>query len=207
MSTIRTGYSCPSCKRGTGDTNEVLAEGGALVCSKVPAHRWNDMDEFYSLSPTLDFKQVQTRPAPQANHTNLNVSLPVGTLNVLTSRYGEKLNSTIAAILNTLAEGEVMIIGDTDVQRLGMMFSEKPKNSSHLVGLIFAMQSQIQESKQIAETASKEVKAYEGMSPGTILVNLSDQYNYALDRAKNDSLPLKIWLERQIRNALENAWW
>lgn len=207
MSTIRTGYSCVTCKRITGDINEILAEGGLLVCSKVPEHRWNDMDEFYNLNPTLDFKQVQSRPAPQLNHTNLNVSIPVGTLNVLQSRYGDKLNSTIAGLLNIMAEGEVMVVSDTDVQRLGTMLNEKPKNSSHLVGMIFAMQSQIQEAKQIAETASKEVKAYEGMSPSTVLINLGDQYNYALDRAKNDSLPLKLWLEKNARAALENAWW
>ena len=206
MSQIRTGYSCPACKQATGATNEILADSSRLICSKVPEHVWPDVDDFYSLKPTLDFKQAQERPAPQSGHTNLNVSIPVNTLNALQNRYGEKMMATVAGLLNVLAEGEPMIISDTDVQRMGMTLNERPKSSGHLVGMIFALQQQVTEARQEAELATSEVKAYEKMSPGKVVLDLGENFNYAADRAKNENLPVKVWLERNVSTALANTW-
>lgn len=207
MADLRTGYGCPTCERTTGDINEIIArDGRGFFCSKVPTHTWADSDELGSLQPKVRFQQQQERAAPQSNHTSVNVTIPVGIYNILLNRFGDKMAATLSGMLNVLAEGEPLIISDTDAQRIGMILPEKPKSGSHLVGLIYAMHEQVTEAKQIAETAAGEIKAYENMAPGKVVLDLGEQNAYAIDRAKNEGLPLKVWLQTQVQNALANAW-
>lgn len=209
MPIIRSGYSCPTCKRKTGDINEVVADGGKLSCSKHPEHRWDDSSDFLDAQPDIDFKQAQERPKSQSNHTSLSVSIPVNTANRLLEMFGDRMDVTVAGVLNTIAEGEVMMVGETDLKRIGGALKERPKNAGHLFGLLFALTEQIEELRLIAENAQKEVKAYEGISPGRVVVNLADLLEPARQRAQNEEppLPLGLWLERQIRTAIENNWW
>lgn len=207
MPHVRSGYSCPTCKHKTGDLNEIIADGGKFVCAKFPDHVWADPSDFLDARPTMDFAQEKPKPAPQQNHTNINISIPVPILNAIQSRYGEKLNATIAGLLSIMAEGEVMIVSDTDTQRLGQRLREKPKNAAHLIGMIFSIQSELDEAKRTKNEAIEQLKAYETMSPGKVVVDLGANLNYAADRAKVDGKPLKPWLDRQIATALENAWW
>jgi hypothetical protein len=95
----------------------------------------------------------------------------------------------------------------TDVERLKMMMPERPKSGSHLIGMIFAMQQDVQEAKGIAEAAASTTKAYEGMNPGKVVVDLGGNYQYALDRAKSEGLPLKVWMDQNVKTALDNTWW
>lgn len=211
MPLIATGYSCPFCKRETGSTNEINADSGKLVCSKVGSHVWNDMEEFMSLGPRIDFRHAAERPAPQQNHTGLNLSLPVNTLNVLQNRYGDKLQSTIAGLCQVLAEGEVLVLSESDVERLGKgeTLGEKPKNGSHLVGLVFALRQQVLEAKQTAEAASKDVQAFQGMAPGRVVVDLGEFYATAQQRAQAEEppMPVAVFIQRCLKTGLENNWW
>lgn len=209
MADLRTGYGCPLCERTTGDTNEIIArDGRSFVCSKVPAHAWADSDELGNMEPKIRFQQQQERPAPQPNHTSVSVSISVPAYNALLARYGDRMGATLSSIAGVMAEGEPMIISEEDVQQIALIpgIAEKPKNARHLIGLIFAMQEQVREAKQIAETAAGEIKAYENMAPGKVVIDLGEQNTYALDRAKNEGLPLKVWLQTQIQNALASAW-
>jgi hypothetical protein len=207
MATIRTGYSCPNCKKQTGDLNEVLADNGKLACSKFPEkHSWGDHSDFLDAGPTVDFAQEKQKPAPQRNHTSVNVSVPVPVMNALQNRYGDKMDATLSGQLAVLAEGETMILSDSDVQRMSQHLPSRPKNGSHLVGMIFSMYSEIAEAKKMAEDATKDLKAFEGISVGKTVVDLADQYPFAVDRARAEGLPLSVWLSRAVKNALENAW-
>jgi len=203
---IRTGYGCPACRDTSGDVNEILAEDRQLICSKVPAHVFPDMDAFIDMKPVMAFEQAKVRPAPQTNHTSVNVSIAVNTYNALLEKYGDRLNATLAGLLNVIAEGQSLIVTETDLQRLKTVFNEMPKNSSHLFGLVYAMQLQTQEAKQTAQLATDEVKAYENISPGKVVLDLGEHFNYVVDRAKSEGLPTKMWMEQQVKNALANQW-
>lgn len=206
MPTIRTGYSCPTCKATTGDVKEIVAEGRMLKCTYVASHTWNDSQDFLDLKPTIDFKSAPQPAAPQANHTNLNVSLPVNILNAVQEKYGEKLQSTIAGLLGMMAEGEIMIVGKNDAERISTLFNEKPKNGSHLFGLIYALQQSVEDSKAAAEAASKDLQAYQGLAPGRVVVNLEEHYQNARERAESEGMPLAVWASRNFKTAIENSW-
>jgi len=206
MPSLRTGYSCPSCKRFTGDTNEIVAEGRILKCSKVPEHQWADMQDFLDLKPTIEFKMEQQKSISQPNHTPITVNVPVRVKNAIQSRFGEKADSTVAGVLSMMAEGEVLVVGESDLQRLTTALRERPKNGSHLYGMVYALTEEIKEAKQVSETAESDLKAYEGINVGRVLVNLGNQYATAVEKANSENLPTKVWLERAVINALENSW-
>lgn len=202
----RSGYSCPACKRETGDTNEILAGGGYLQCSKIQGHRWNDSEKFMSEGPRIEFKQAKQAAAPQSNHTNVNVSIPVGVYNVLLERFGDRLSATLAGQLHVLSEGTGMILSETDMDRLAMTLPERPKNGSHLVGLVYALSQQVQDQKNIADSASEALKGYEGLQPTKVLVDLGANMEYAKGRAADDKQPVSLWLAINLKNALESQW-
>jgi hypothetical protein len=164
------------------------------------------MDEFYDLKPSLDFRQEQPKPAVQASHTPITVNVPVRVKNAIQSRFAEKADATVAGVLSMMAEGEVLVIGETDLQRLASVLKERPKNGSHLFGMITALLYERDEAKQIADAAAKDVKAYEGLSVGRVLIDLGAQYGAAANRAQAESLPLRVWVERAMVSALENNW-
>ena len=207
MPAIRTGYACPQCQRQTGDVNEVTADGGRLRCSKVSEHQWNDMLDFIELKPVIAFKQQQAAPQAQPGHIDITVKVPLSVRNAITQKYGDKADGIVAGILLMMAEGECLVVRETDISRIASVLPEKPKDSSHLFGLIMALKFQLDEAKQSAELAGKEVKAYEGMSPGMVMLNLGDQFGNAKQRAEAENLPIKVFLEKSVRTALENNWW
>ena len=206
MPTIRTGYSCPTCKNTTGDVKEIIAEGRRLICSYRAEHTWNDSQDFLDLKPTIDFKMAPQAVAPQAGHTSLNVSLPVNVLNAIQEKYQEKLQSTVAGLLGMMAEGEIMIVGKNDAERIATLFGEKPKNGSHLFGLIYALQQQVADAKAEADTATKDLKAYEGLAPGRVVISLDEHWQNAKERAESENMPLAVWASRNFKTAIENSW-
>jgi len=203
---VPTGWSCPTCKRTTGDTKEVLSIRGKLTCSHNPAHIWDDHLSFIECNPTQDFKHEQPRPQEQPGHVPITVKVPLSVRNSLTAKYGDKADGIVAGILLMMAEGECLVVRETDLQRLSTVLPEKPKDSSHLFGMVMAKNFELEEAKQAAEMAAKEVKAYEGMSTGMVMVNLGDQYAAAQHRAQADGMPVKIAVEKWLRNGLENSW-
>lgn len=206
MPAIRSGYSCPTCKRLTGDTNEVLADGGRLRCSKVEAHLWPDIQDFMDLNPRLDFKQEQPKFQNQTGHVDLTVKVPLRVKNAVSSRFAEKADATVAGLLSMMAEGECMVIGETDLQRISSVLPERPKSGSHLFGMITALIYARDEAKQVADAAAKELKAYEGMAGTRVMVDLGDQYGNATQRAQAENLPTKVFVERVMRTGFENNW-
>ena len=72
--------------------------------------------------------------------------------------------------------------------------------------MIYSMGMDVDTAKQEAESAKKDVAAYEGYSKGRVLLDLGDQYEDARLRAEGESQPLKVWLEIQVKNAIQNSW-
>jgi hypothetical protein len=212
MPLVKSEYACPLCQRQTGALNQIVANAGRLECSANPQHVWLDTMEFQNLNPQMAFKAETPAPAPQQNHTPYQVSLPIPVKDALESKFGpERLRATLASILTQLTEGDTLIIGQVDLERLEngeRGLGRRPETSGELVGMIFALRQEVEDAKIASRTAEQEVKAYEGISAGAVVINLGDQYQKAADRARaqDPPLPTKIWLERQVHNALESDW-
>lgn len=205
MSIQKSEFSCPTCKQKTGALNQVYANAGELVCSKDASHKWNDTMTFLNLGPTMDFK-VTMAVAPQENRTPLTIPVPIGLKSQLENKYGDKLFSTVTAILSQMNEGTAMMVPMTDVERLSDRIGSKFTNSSELVGLVYSKICEADDAKQERDTAVKDLKAYEGLSPGRVVVDLGKHLVAAQGKAADASMPLKMWVEVQMQNMIENNW-
>ena len=103
-------------------------------------------------------------------------------------------------------DGDVMIVGQTDMGRLFDRLGQKFTNSSELVGVVYAKMCEVDEAKAEATAATEDLKAYESRSPGRVVVDLGDQFATAQAKAKDAETPLKLWLDERLRAALVDNW-
>lgn len=206
MPLIQSEYSCPNCKRNTGELNRIVANAGELLCSKNGEHKWNDTMSFYAEKPTMDFATAPAKGLPQQNYVTIKLSVPPGLEDTLRAKYGEKTEATMVSILMQMVEGNILIVGQTDLDRIAARLGAVPQNSAELNGMIYAKTEEVAEAKLIAENASRDLKAYEGLSPGRVVVNFGDQLEAAQSKARDAELPLAEWAGRALKNGLENQW-
>lgn len=206
MPDVRTEWGCPTC-REAGVKGQIVAVGGArLVCSTNSNHFWTDSMEFMKLRPRMEFAAPAPIVSQQTGYTKVEVQIPINHAQTLSAKLGAQFNSTVAGILSMLAEGEVMIVPAGDLQRIKQLLGQTPQSSSELFGLIYALDLREKEAKADAEAAQKEVAAYEGLNKALVVVNLGDQRENAAEKAKSEGLPLKLYIERNLINALQNNW-
>jgi hypothetical protein len=154
----------------------------------------------------MEFKVAPPVFPPQQNHTPITVTVPNSVKESAQAKFGEKLNPTISGLLQMLCEGDILIINATDLQRISEKLGKRPASSSELYGMIYALGCEVEEAKQITDTAQRDLKAYEGMAPGRVVVDLGEEYATAVERSKNASQPLKFFIENNLRNALKDNW-
>jgi hypothetical protein len=209
MPLINTEFSCPTCKK-VGQKNRIVANAGELQCSVVSDHKWRDTLSFYNEGPVMEpeFKVEMPKALPQEGHTPFQVSIPLTVKTAIETKYGDRAGVTVASILMQMIEGDIMIVGDTDMQRIssGEGLGKKPQNSGELFGMIYSLRQELADAKMLAENASRDLKAYEGMSLGRVVVDLGDQYGAAVAKAQDASLPVSLFVQQAIRTGLENGW-
>lgn len=206
MPVLKTEFSCPKCKRETGQSNQISAAEGRLTCPANSNHRWEDTAAFYADGPQMEFKVGPAKFPPVEGQTPITLKIPQRIKDSLDSRYSAGLDSVVANILLQLVDGDVMVVGQTDLGRLKERLGQPFENSSELVGVVYAKMCEVDEAKQERESAVQDLKAYEDRSPGRVIVNLGDQFQTAVGKAKDAEMPLKLWIERALLNGIEQNW-
>jgi hypothetical protein len=165
---------------------------------------------FLNESPTMDFHVPPATFAPQNNVTPLTLTIPIEVKNALEKKYGDKTSATVAGLLQQMVEGDIMIVPELDLQRIGGEngLGKMPRNSSELFGMIFALKQEVAESKSIAEAAGKDLQAYKGFAPGRVVVDLAEQYGEAQAKAQNSEppLPIDLWCASKLRDGIRDNW-
>lgn len=206
MPVLKTEFACPKCKRETGQSTQIMAAEGRLSCPANSNHKWVDTAEFYADNPQMEFKVGPAKFPPVEGQTPITLKVPQRIKDALTSRYAGGVDAAVAEVLLQLVDGDVMIVGETDKQRLFDRLGQKFSNSGELVGVVYAKMCEVDEAKGERDAAVEDLKAYESRSPGRIVVDLGDQFSAAQSKAKDAETPLKVWLETQVSNAIENNW-
>lgn len=207
MPALASEYQCPSCNT----PSQIFASAGELSCSK--GHRWNDTQAFLDLNPQMKFKVKVNGNLPQENRTPLRVSIPIGLEDALRAKFTvgdvyekERLESTVTAVLWGLTEGDSMILSAAQVAQLQEHLGKRPENSGELIGLVYSKVCEANDAKSERDTAVKDVQAYEGMSPGRVVIDLSDVINQVREKASDAQLPPKLWAERTLVNGIKDNW-
>jgi hypothetical protein len=207
MPPIKLEYSCPSCEAQTGAISQMMASDRQLVCTVNPAHKWDDTQAFLQLKPKMTF----SNPKPitqQFNQVEVKLLIPPRVKDALDRRWGDKFNVTVAGVLEMVSEGDVLVVASADLDKLKMaeFLGSKPSSSPELCGMIFALRQEVTEAKNEVENARKDVAAYESHSPGRIVIDAAPFLEAAREKAKDENMPLKIWIEQKLKFALENSW-
>ena len=208
MPVFKTEFSCPKCKRETGQSNQISAAEGRLTCPANSNHRWEDTAAFYADGPQMEFKVGPAKFPPVEGQTPITLKIPQRLKDSLDSRYSAGLDTVVANILLQLVDGDVMVVGQTDMGRLKERLGQPFENSSELVGVVYAKMCEVDEAKEAATAATEDLKAYESRSPGRIVVDLGDQFEAAQGKAKDcePPMPLKMWAESRLQMIIRENW-
>jgi hypothetical protein len=201
-----TEFGCPLCPPESKGQIEV--QGNVIVCGKDSSHRWNDTAEFKKSGAKICFTVAAPKFAPQTNHVPMNVMVPLGVKTTLETKWGPRLEATIAGVLAMMAEGEVLVIPRSDLQRMKERLGKIPESSGELFGMIYALGMSADDAKAEAENATKDLQAYRGMSPGRVVVDLGDQFGSATEKARGQEPPepVEVFITRNVKNALSENW-
>ena len=208
MPQFKTEFSCPKCKRETGQANQILAADGRLICPANPNHKWVDTPSFYADGPVMEFKVGPAKFPPVEGQTPITLKIPLRIKTELEKRWGaeEAVSAKVSDVLLQLVDGDVMVVGQTDLERLCARLGEKFSNSSELVGVVYAKMCEVDEARAERDSAIEDLKAYESRSPGRVIVDLGTQFEAAKAKAKDAEMPLKTWVETNLLNGIENNW-
>ena len=105
-----------------------------------------------------------------------------------------------------LADGEVMIVPESDLQRMKERFGKKPESAAELFGLMYSLFMDLETANLVAINAQKDVQAYEGRNPNSVLVDLGPLYGTVMEKARDQNETAKMWIERNLKTAVENNW-
>lgn len=206
MPVVKTEFSCPLCKKA-GTKTQIIAGNGMLQCPANSNHRWVDTASFYADDPVMEFKVGPAVFPPADGQVPVTIKVPKRIKAMLDEQFGENIHAQVANVLTLMAEGgEIMLVGKVDYNRISDKLGKRPRDSSELYGILCATMAEVDEARQERDAAVQDLKAYEGLSRNRVVLDLGDQFNYASERAKDESLPLKVWLERAVINALSSNW-
>ena len=208
MPVIKSEFSCPRCKKETGQSNQISAADGRLICPVNPNHKWVDTAAFYADGPIMEFRVGPAKFPPVEGQTPITLKIPLRIKTELEQRWGaeEAVSAKIADVLLQLVDGDVMVLGQGDMTRLFERLGQKFSNSSELVGVVYAKMCEVDEAKGERDSAIEDLKAYESRSPGRVIVDLGTQFEDAKAKAKDAEMPLKEWAETNLKNGISNNW-
>lgn len=208
MPVIKTEFACPKCKRETGKSVQIMAAEGRLSCPENSNHKWTDTAEFYADNPQMEFKVGPAKFPPVEGQTPITIKVPLHLKDSLELRYKDGLSAAVADVLLQMVNGAPLMIGQTDVERLRDRLGKTPENSSDLVGMVYAKICEAEEAKAERDEAIKDLKAYEGMSRGRVVIDLGPNYEAAVAKAKDAEppMPVAVWLQQRVKGALDDNW-
>ena len=197
---VKLRYACPSCGA------QMQAFNRQLTCSVNSNHTWNDIAVFQSLNPQVKYEEAKPPVVVQAKHVKVEVTVPPMVKQGLEEKFGNTSSSTIAGVLGMLAEGEVLIVPESDLQRMKERFGKRPESSAELFGLLYSLSMDLETANLIAGNAQKDLQAYEGRNPNSVLIDLGALYGPVVEKARDQNEPVKVWIERNLKTAIENSW-
>ena len=72
--------------------------------------------------------------------------------------------------------------------------------------MIYNLSMELETANLIAEEARKNVAIYEGRNPGAVVINLGSLYGTVVEKARDQNETAKMWVERNLKTAIENSW-
>ena len=196
----KTKYACPTCGA------QIIAGNHKLECSANGTHVWTDIAVFMGLNPAMKYEESKPPMAPQTNHVKVETSVPQKVKEQFEAKFGDRANATLSGFVQMITEGEVLVVPESDLQRIKERFGKRPESSGELFGILYSLSMDLETEKLTSENARKDLLAYEGRNPNSVLIDLGPLYGAVLEKARDQGETAKMFLERSLKTALENNW-
>ena len=197
---VKLRWACPTCGA------QMTAFDRKLVCSANNNHMWNDLAVFQSLNLVAKYEEDKPPVVAQTNHVKWEVTVPPRVKQALEAKFGGNVRIDDCWRTRNAVRGR-----DSDCPRVGPSADEgavwkAAGKFGELFGLMYSMSMDLETEKLTADTARKDVQAYEGRNPNSVLIDLGPIYGTVVEKARDQNEPVKVWVERNLKNAVENSW-
>jgi hypothetical protein len=207
---------CPFCLP-LGKENLLLTGTGKFgyQCPENSDHIFQDTEALFSMKLKRKLPPKQA-PKIQPNTSEYVLRIPNGLIEVLGKRFGEKLDSSVAAVLGVMTDPQAFVVVGEDTRRLQEIFSVKIPSADVLVGSASALRADRDQWKQQAEIASHKTAG----SDSSAMVNASgdadfvqvsvkmdmDLYFKIRDKAKFNNMSIADYTKQILFTASANGW-
>ncbi len=163
--------------------------------------------------PELVSEAVRGPAVPEfdANaHLKTQVTIPIftKTLEGLRTRFGTRLDTSIAAILGCMLDPQAFIVPGFDVERIADHLGIRPKSSVELVGRIIEVVGKRNELQAAVDRMATAAKDGRGIpADGSITLKLPPAAEqYIREKAAFNGVSVEKMLEQTIQYAVEQKW-
>lgn len=163
--------ACPRCDT-TGTESRLFAkEGVGYYCVGLNAHSWKDYDALMNMNPRkLVFKGIVAR---QEGWEKLPIDMPGSVVRDLQSKFGDKLQATVRAVLETLSQSKSLMVPEEDLKRLNDHLGLDLRNSAQLVGAVYSLKT-TNANLEEQNGLMKNNRRGGAVSPTAVVVELGD---------------------------------
>jgi len=162
--------------------------------------------EFKKLGPVMEFNGPAPMIAQQTARSTMQVTLPLAVHEKLKTRYAGRLDVTVAGFIEMIAEGEPIVVPQSDVKRMGKLLKQEPSSAAELFGLVFSATQDRDIAQLDAKIATDKLETYEQGKPGWVALDLSEVWEQAESRAQDSNEPVDFWAQKNLINGVKENW-
>jgi hypothetical protein len=160
--------ACPKCAAAGDKESRMFSRADAgYYCLK--GHKWNDYDELMAMGPEkMTFKGIVAR---QDGWEKFPISMPGSVLKDLQTKFGDRLEATLRAVLETLSQSRCLMVPEEDLKRLNEHTGMDLKNATQLVGAVYSLKTSKAKLEESVRLAANNRRGG-AVSPTAVVVEL-----------------------------------
>ncbi len=208
-----TEFACPMCLAAGKEVRLMQSAGKyGLYCSENSAHIFQDTEELLASKPKI-LPLPKAAPKIQPGVEPFIVKIPVGLIEMLGKRFGQKLDVSVAALLSVMTDPEAFVVVAEDVKRLRELFGSKIGSADALVGSVYSLWMERNQLKAQAEQKGAVSSSGNGNLPEmngdfvqtTVRIN-AEAFMTITEKAKFNHMSFSEYVQQVLSMAVENSW-
>jgi hypothetical protein len=183
-----------------------------LRCAANPDHIFNDTEALLASNPKRIAPQPRA-PKIQPGTSEFIVRIPNGLIELLGKRFGQKLDSSVAALLGVMVDSNAFVVVGEDSKRLQDLLGKKIPSADVLVGSVYELKGDRDQWRQKAEQTASKAGSSESpadeMSGDFVQISIRigmDTFMIVREKAKFNNMTNSQFIQQILLTATENNW-
>lgn len=199
---------CPTCLLSKIKNPLLTGTGLGYRCSS--GHVFTDTEELLSSNP-VRLPVPQQVPKIQPGTSEYVIRIPIGLIEELGKRFGQKLDSSIGALLGVMCDTQAFVVAGEDVKRLQELLGTKVPSADVLVGGVYSLKSDRDQWRQQAEQkgSSKSSEPLEEMDGDFVQTTVrvgTETFLVVREKARFNNMSTSQYIQQILSLAMNNNW-